>query len=281
MEENLAFSKPSTNPILVNEDLETSPISEVCEYEVQIAAATPKLPQSNSFSTSVPAHCLQSKTNLFPPPPTPAKTGPAGPTKEEFMNHRMNMIESSLIQSQRTSLLESRMNQANFKLELPSLSDYLALPPLEPSKPAGQYQLHHLGNLGPNHENSGQHQEQFQSNFGHHQVLHLGTHGQFQVVRSSHSPQNQRQHPSSHGQYQLQQPTNSGHYQLSKHQQVQDNTSSRQYHLQPTTMAGQNQQPSLFSMTSQNHQPGIHDQNQNLSTSQQPRKDSKVLVRKL
>ena len=51
------------------------------------------------------------------------------PSRDEFNNHRLNILEVSFLQSQRTSLLESKVNQqCNFHLDLPSLSEYEKLP---------------------------------------------------------------------------------------------------------------------------------------------------------
>jgi hypothetical protein len=69
--------------------------------------------------------------SYWPVPPSfgdSLSSSAAGPTRDEFMNYRLNMLESSFIQSQRTSLLESRMTECNFKLDLPSLSDYHSSP---------------------------------------------------------------------------------------------------------------------------------------------------------
>jgi hypothetical protein len=53
-------------------------------------------------------------------------------TQLELHNHRLNMMETNLIQSCRISLLESKMNQsqqkANFQLELPEVAAYHAQP---------------------------------------------------------------------------------------------------------------------------------------------------------
>ena len=51
------------------------------------------------------------------------------PSREEFNNHRLNILEVSFLQSQRTSLLESKISQqCNFKLDLPSITEYEKLP---------------------------------------------------------------------------------------------------------------------------------------------------------
>ena len=51
------------------------------------------------------------------------------PSREEFNNHRLNILEVSFLQSQRTGLLEAKISQqSNFNLDLPSISEYLKLP---------------------------------------------------------------------------------------------------------------------------------------------------------
>jgi hypothetical protein len=54
-------------------------------------------------------------------------------TQRELHNHRLNMMDTNLIQSSRIFLLESKINQgqqnASFHLELPSLAAYHAQPP--------------------------------------------------------------------------------------------------------------------------------------------------------
>ena len=88
------------------------------------------IPQPNMVSnlSSSTTNC-SSKYPVFQPnniPPNYINT------QLELHNHRLNMMETNLIQSSRISLLESKMNQtqlkADFQLELPSVAAYHAQP---------------------------------------------------------------------------------------------------------------------------------------------------------
>merc|ERR1719186_612486 len=59
---------------------------------------------------------------------SPAVQALAGPSREEWNNHRLNALEMNFLQSQRTALVEAKLGRANFDLSLPSIPDYYKLP---------------------------------------------------------------------------------------------------------------------------------------------------------
>ena len=59
---------------------------------------------------------------------SPAVQASAGPSREEWNNHRLNALEMNFLQSQRTALVEAKLGRANFDLSLPSIPDYYKLP---------------------------------------------------------------------------------------------------------------------------------------------------------
>ena len=58
---------------------------------------------------------------------SPAVQASAGPSREEWNNHRLNTLEMNFLQSQRTALVEAKLSP-NFDLTLPSIPDYFKLP---------------------------------------------------------------------------------------------------------------------------------------------------------
>jgi hypothetical protein len=91
---------------------------------MQPVQSLPSQPMQPSMS-NISQPCVAPNSCSFQSPIAP-------PSRDEFNNHRLNMLESSFLQSQRTSLLESKLSsRCNFDLALPSLEDYHRLP-MEP-----------------------------------------------------------------------------------------------------------------------------------------------------
>ena len=99
----------------------------------QLNIAAPSMQPVQSFPSQQPMQT--SKSNITQPgmlTNTCSFQSPAPPSRDEFNTHRLNMLESSFLQSQRTSLLESKFStRCNFDLALPSLEEYHRLP-MEP-----------------------------------------------------------------------------------------------------------------------------------------------------
>lgn len=93
----------------------------------QVSAVTPH--GSGGAPTFLPQPCVRAGPGSSEGLAIQAPSYLLPPSREEFNNHRLNILEVSFLQSQRTGLLEAKISQqSNFNLDLPSISEYLKLP---------------------------------------------------------------------------------------------------------------------------------------------------------